>query len=46
MTTEQDQSVADKAAALDERLRLIEKQNAAEAARFGPAPKAKAAKAK
>ncbi len=53
MTTEREAPVTDlqpiideKVAALNERLRLIEKQDAAELAKFGPAPEPKQAKAK
>lgn len=38
-----DETVRDNAVLLDDRLRTIEKQNEAEAKRFGPAPKPKAA---
>lgn len=37
-----DETVRDNAVLLDQRLRTIEKQNADELARFGPAPKPKA----
>jgi hypothetical protein len=47
VTVAEDDRVAEKAAALDERLRLIAAQDAAERARFTvPAPKPKAAKGK